>query len=93
MTCPLTFSVDSGASVDAYRANKDDRGAALACVKRERVDARGAFDGLGDGRIDVEAIGLTERNSLEASIFITGVQKVYYTGGDEDGRKKRSSLV
>lgn len=29
MTAPLTFSVDSGASVDAYLANRDDRGIEL----------------------------------------------------------------
>ena len=43
MTWPLTFSVDSGASVEAYRANGDDRGIDFVCdERREIVDARGA---------------------------------------------------
>lgn len=50
MTAPLTFSVLSGASVEAYRAKREDRGidrdertdGVLDDERREIVDARGA---------------------------------------------------
>lgn len=42
MTWPLTFSVPSGASVEAYLAKTDDLGA-LTAERRDTGDARGSY--------------------------------------------------